>query len=315
MKRVARCGLPIFTALVLLAAFLWLTACVAAPSPRAELVAQSRGLDNPLDVSALTSDVRTTGDIYGAAVTSSGGITGTTLDLNAGGLAWVDVSKTNSTWNDLAALSAAKPVTIVGTLQAGGAANYATIEADGTLALTGNATGWEDLRIDGLSTRVGSVAPTDETGFRGSASFASRNFVHNQADEVQFSVQMPHSWKVESAVWPHAHISPWITNTGTVTVSLVFDCYDASIGSAFPAASTLYTVTSSWNGNAQWKHLLAGGVSAYSMNGMTLSSVQKCRLYRDNTVSGNLAGKIALLYIDWHYEVDTPAGSRGTLAK
>jgi hypothetical protein len=203
------------------------------------------------------------------------------------------------------------PITI-GNLPGG---NYAEFEADGTLEMLGTATGWEDLRIDGLATRAGTVAPKDTTGFRGNANFQTRNLINTQADEVQFSVQMPHAWKVGSSIYPHVHFSPIAANAGAVTVSLTFECYDATISGTFPAGVTTYQVTDSWTGDAQWAHRLAGNVTAYTMAGMGISAVQKCRLFRDNTVTGNYADEIALLYIDWHYEVDTPAGSRAPLAK
>ena len=41
---------------------------------------------------------------------------------------------------------------------AAGAGNYATFEADGTLRLAGNATVFDDLRVEGATARAGVVA-------------------------------------------------------------------------------------------------------------------------------------------------------------
>lgn len=172
--------------------------------------------------------------------------------------------------------------------------------------------GWEDLRIDATQAMKGASAPTDETGFRGSSSFTSRNLVHNQADGIEFDVQMPHAWD-NTDVWPHVHFSPWITNTGTVTVSFILDCFDAAIDGTFPASSTTYTMTKSWTNSGQWKHLLASRATAYTgLTGKGISAVQKCRLFRDNTVTGNLAGKVSLLYLDIHYRTDAMGSSAAT---
>jgi hypothetical protein len=35
-----------------------------------------------------------------------------------------------------------------------------------------------------------------------------------------------------------------------------------------------------------------------------LSSMIHCRLYRDNTVANNFAGKLTILEFDMHYEID-----------
>lgn len=61
------------------------------------------------------------------------------------------------------------------------------------------------------------------------------------------------------------------------------------VGQVPAVATTLYT---------------AGNATALDMTGKTLSSVLKCRLYRDNTIANNLADKVAMLYVDFHYEVD-----------
>lgn len=197
------------------------------------------------------------------------------------------------------------------TLQVGTSPNYAYIEADGTFRVTGSATAFEDLRVDGLSARPGVVAPTDETGFRGNSSFQARNFVDNQADEIQFDVQMPHSWNAGSPIYPHVHFSPWITGTASVQAArFVLDYYWADVNGTFPTGSSTYQMTYTWTGSFQWKHLIATNASPLSSTGKSLSSILKCRLYRDNTVASNLGGKITFLYFDIHYEVDSLGSSQ-----
>lgn len=170
--------------------------------------------------------------------------------------------------------------------------------------------GYDDLRIDGLMTTKGVTAPTDETGFRGNANFIVRNFVHNAADEVQFPLQMPHHWLEGSPIFPHAHFSPWIANAGSAAVRLVMEMYIAKPFDQYPAGVATYTMSYAWSGDKQWYHLIASNETPLAMTGMTISTVAQCRLYRDNTVANNLAGKITFQYLDIHYKVDRPYGSR-----
>ncbi len=97
---------------------------------------------------------------------------------------------------------------------------YASFATDGTFMLQGGAIAWEDLRVDRQLTRAGVVAPTDEAGFRGDANHYSRGLVHNQADEVQFFVQLPRAYKVGSNLHSHVHFSPWIVGSGNNQASL-----------------------------------------------------------------------------------------------
>ena len=182
--------------------------------------------------------------------------------------------------------------------------NYFKIYPDGTVKLFGVATVFEDLRIDATATRTGVVAPTDEVGFRGSANFYSRNFVHNQADEIQFSVQMPHAWKEGGELFPHVHFSPWIANAGAGAAQFIFEYFQANNEAEFPGSPATYTVTKTWTGSKIWYHLIASNATSIDTTGWTISTIVKTRMYRDNTVSNNLAGKVALLYVDWHYEID-----------
>lgn len=192
-----------------------------------------------------------------------------------------------------------------GTLQIGETAgNGLSVADDGTLRLTGLGTSYEDLRIDGTSARLGVVAPTVETGFRGDANHQAVNFVHNQADEVQFNVQLPHAWNEGSTIYPHVHFAPWATNAGAAAVRFVLEYYVANVDGTFPASPGTIQLTKTWTGSAQWKHQIASNDNGVDMTGLTLSSVLKCRLYRDNTVTNNLADKVTFLYFDIHYEVN-----------
>lgn len=182
------------------------------------------------------------------------------------------------------------------------AGNYAEFEADGTLFLYGAATAWEDLNRDAYTARPGVTAPTWEGGFRGDVNCYTLNFVHNQADEIQFDVQFRHGMRYDT-LCPHVHFSPYTTTTGTQAVRFMLAYRWASIGAQFPELEATFQMTATWNTDQIWYHLLARNASAdIAASAYTFSSVMKCRLYRDNTVPNNYAGKVALHYFDIHVE-------------
>lgn len=180
--------------------------------------------------------------------------------------------------------------------------DYAEFAADGTLRMYGAATSYDDLLRDAVSTRVGTVSPTTGTGWRGDANFIHTTFVHTQADEVQFSVQLPHRGKADSILYPHVHFSP--TTTGTGTVQFIMEYYPANVNGQFPATPETVTMTKTWAVNQQWYHLIAPTASGMDIGSWSLSNVWMCRLYRDNTVTGNYAAAVTFLYFDVHVEID-----------
>lgn len=173
---------------------------------------------------------------------------------------------------------------------------------------------WNDFMIGSELTRIGTVAPTDETGFRGDVNMYSRNFVHTQADEVQFKLQLPHDWKEGSTIHPHVHFSPWVAGGTNNSVKFILSYYWADIDEQFPASPATTTMTKTWTGDKQWYHLIADADTDITASGQTFSSMLVCRLYRDNTVTNNLAGKIAFLEFDIHYQIDI-IGSRQEYVK
>ncbi len=163
----------------------------------------------------------------------------------------------------------------------------------------------EDFSVAGNLSVAGESRFSDSVRLLGAGTnFYSRNLVHNQADEVQFSVQMPHAWRAGSGIYPHVHMAPWASSTGSQTAQFQLECYNADVGDTFPAVAASYEMSTTWTTDKQWAHLIAGNDQALAMTGLELSSILKCRLYRDNTVGGNYANKVSLLYFDIHYEVD-----------
>lgn len=162
---------------------------------------------------------------------------------------------------------------------------------------------YDDSQTPSTATRTGVIAPTTETGFRGDGNFQAINFVNNQADEVQFTTQLPHVWKEGDAIFPHVHFSPWTTGTGNV--QFILEYYQANVNEQFPASPSTYTMTYNVASNKQWYHLIANNSIPMSMTGKTASNMLYCRLYRDNTVGSNLAARVTFLGFDYHYVKDS----------
>lgn len=191
--------------------------------------------------------------------------------------------------------------------------SYLEIQDDGTLLLRGDATTFDDLRVDSLSWRNGVTAPTVETGFAGDANHSVVNFLNNQADEIQFPVQLPHSWKEGSVVYPHFHYAVFDSaSNGTYNVKFILEFYRADIGESFSTnAKQTFTMTDTFtsaSNDKRYVHAIAQNNLGVAMIDFKISNVWNCRLYRDNTVANNFPGKISGLYFDIHFEI----GSTGS---
>lgn len=198
------------------------------------------------------------------------------------------------------------------------------VESDGTLRMDGNATVWDDLMVyPDATSKGGSKAPV----WGGSSGAFKKNgssqgvfiwmFHKTTEQEVYFTVQLPHSYKVGTALYPHVH---WTTAIGTPTRTNVVWGLEYSviaIGGSFPNTSTLtgnsvISPIATISGIGQ--HLITS-LGSISGTNLGISTVIACRLYRDATNSIDAFDEeVGLLGFDIHYEKDTQ-GSREEFVK
>lgn len=165
---------------------------------------------------------------------------------------------------------------------------------------------------------TGSVTGTENDDFEwsdghvGSSSTASMGaytfwFNPDNEEELHFSVQMPHSWKEGSSIYPHLH---WVgdSNGGSgedVTWGLEYTW--ANIGEVFGNTTTIYGDTTIFNEPiVRSKHYLTT-LPVIDATGKTLSSMIQCRVFRDAAGKGgndSYTGLAGLLEIDFHIEID-----------
>lgn len=176
--------------------------------------------------------------------------------------------------------------------------------------LTGNNTVYDDLQIPGFAVRTSGSSPPDfAANFAGDASLYSYLFDGgNTMEEVFFDVQMPHCWKEGSTIYPHVHFSPTSTNSSDAvsrTVRFVLEYTWSNVNATF-GASVEYEMTKAFVPNTSlWAHLIASGAGV-AATGKTLSSIMKCRLYRDPANAGDTYPQdVALLSVDFHCEIDS----------
>ena len=196
-------------------------------------------------------------------------------------------------------------------LRIGTAANYTQIEKDGTIEFNGDATVWDDLRVPVTSTKPGNTLP-DFTAWLAAGGLKTWFFDGGgRAEEVHFTVQLPHSWKIGTDLVPHVHWTDTNIDTGNVRWSLEYTWADEN--GTFGASTTIHKVIAV--SGVPWKHVRTD-FAAIDGSGITgISSMLVCRLYRDSShADDTFTGDAALLEIDFHYEIDT-IGSRAILTK
>lgn len=192
------------------------------------------------------------------------------------------------------------------------------IEADGTFRLENDATVWNDLMVfPDATTKGGSNPPEWGLAFKKNAGGTSQGvylwmFSPSVEEELYFTVQIPHDYKVGSDLHPHVH---WTTASGTPSGSNVvwgLEYTLAAVGGPFPNTVTILSNTllpdcGTPTGSGQ--HLISP-FSPVSGAGLGISSIIVCRLYRAvGDASDTFPGAVGLLGFDIHYEQDTQ-GSR-----
>lgn len=194
-----------------------------------------------------------------------------------------------------------------------GGGDYSEFEADGTLQFVGDAIVWDDLRVPLSTARTaGANVPTFET-FRGS----TRAFNFDDGDEIFLIVQMPHSWRVGSVIYPHLHWCPESDSDPSDNIGIGLEYTWADIDADFPAITTTITrdvptgVDNAFN--QQIHNFDVDGITPpASITG--ISSVLICRIFRQAAVADNYADGAFFIEFDIHYELNT-VGSREILTK
>ncbi|MFO7574801.1 MAG: hypothetical protein R6W67_06550 [Bacteroidales bacterium] len=191
------------------------------------------------------------------------------------------------------------------------------IESDGTVRMDNSATVWNDLMVyPDATTKGGSNPPEWGTMFMnngaGSTGVYLWMFAGNKEEELHFTVQLPHDYKIGSVLYPHVH---WTTVTGTPSGTNVvwgLEYTVISVGETF-AGTTVFKANSilpsigSPTGTGQ--HLITelGPISGTNLG---ISAVIICRLYRaSGDAADTFSNNVGLLGFDIHYEQDTQ-GSR-----
>lgn len=175
------------------------------------------------------------------------------------------------------------------------------------------APGWDDLRVEPVARTTGANAPAFNLWYGNTRCYDFDDSANEK--EIFFTAQMPHAWRLGSAVHPHVH---WVgnstVNNGDVTWVMEYT-WAAPLTGVFTATTSIITGTLKETGIAtttQYLHNITElGIITPTTNSNNVSTVMMARLKRASTQTSDTynSGTACLLYIDLHYINDSPSGS------
>lgn len=144
--------------------------------------------------------------------------------------------------------------------------------------------------------------------------FFMRFFRHNQDDAIFMRYQMPHGWDPTTAVYPHMHLIPMGSGTGTVKMNFIYS-WTLVNGSQLPASSGWVTgsVTGSYTAADQYVQKVIGFGAIQPPTGSVESAVLVVKVERpgasdaDDTYTtskdhGTASANVGALFFDLHYQ-------------
>jgi hypothetical protein len=188
----------------------------------------------------------------------------------------------------------------------------------------GSAERWDDLRVPVNTVKTGSSWWAGDTASADWGSFLGGTqliwfYSNTDANAVYFSVQMPHSWKEGSAIFPHVH---WTNKSapGQNRVTWVLEYTWTNPGEAFSGTTPItgYLVpTAGDDGSIQDDIVLnehaitpLGAATGIDATNKTISSTLICKLSRKASDSNDTySGSAGLIEIDFHYQIDSDGSS------
>jgi len=190
------------------------------------------------------------------------------------------------------------------------------VEADGTIRMDDGAIVWDDLRVP-LTFGTSSLLATNWEPFVGNTFLDC--FKATGTDALYFVVQLPHSWKEGTTIYPHIHWIPQVNgaaNANGVVWELEYTW--ANNGETFVTTPviTASTISPALSGNLVAKtHYITPLGTGIPATGKKISSMLVCRIARlGGDSSDTFAGTAGVLEIDFHYQLDT-FGSREEYVK
>jgi len=174
---------------------------------------------------------------------------------------------------------------------------------------------WDDLRV----TLDRGTVPAQIDYLSGTSGPQIWYFRGNDILEaMSFTVQLPHTWKEGTTIYPHLHWLPKSTTTGNVEWNFEYSWvnYDPTTPQVFPAITTSTVVA---NGPFTAKtHLitpLTTGNVGIDGTGKKISSILVCRIWR-NSVNANdtYNADAGVLFLDFHIQIDA-SGSTSPFVK
>ena len=169
---------------------------------------------------------------------------------------------------------------------------------------------WDDIRVPGLQVELAGLRDPNLEKFKdnGAGSYGVYCYYFDQdiLEEVHFSIQLPHSYKEGTDIYPHVHWAPTTTSGGSVRWGLEY-CW-ANVNDTFPTNTIRYTTNDTASGIANHQQIAA--FTPIDGTGKKISSMLLCRLYRGAVdVTDTYPNEAVLLEVDFHFQIDAP-GSR-----
>lgn len=197
--------------------------------------------------------------------------------------------------------------------------NGMSFQNDGSPILNGTATAWDDMVVNPALARNSGATVPSWLVFVTPDIFAYI-FDHAKTQSLDFSVQLPHGYKLGTTLYPHIHWSP-TTAPGTTRVMWQLDYQWVNLNGLFVYSGGTTTITGSEVvGGATvslsaYQHTITPIGSGIVGTGNGISSVLMCRITRLGSDPGDtFTGSAAMLSLDFHYEIDT-FGSRTAFTK
>jgi hypothetical protein len=173
-----------------------------------------------------------------------------------------------------------------------------------------SATLWDDLRCP-VSALAPGATPADPIVYGPSGAVRIRGFNGaGTTESMDFTAQLPHSYKEGTNLEPRIHWCPSTNDAGNVIWHL--DYYWLNLNGTIPALTQVDTGAVAAGGVA-WKHLVAE-LPVISGAGKLISSMLMCRIWRDPTGLDTYPEDAGLLEVDFHFQQDA-AGSRQEFVK